>query len=323
MIRVIITFLGGLLIACLGFFALLKFIEDKPVPNAVFSQSIIDAKLSSARSFASTPKTVVVGGSNVLFGIDSQLLGELTGRRVLNFGCAAGFGPELILHLLKPHLHSGDSVIMRWEYHQYLFTRSGTVNLTYLNLLTSTQNEFMRELPIYDRTRLCLSIPVSLCWEGVQTAYNPFVDTDLYRCSWAIDSMGNVRSNLGVKINDSEMGYDFFDPNSSFKITTDVDDIFSDFVKFCRQKKISFIVSWPNVAFQDAHAHPLVQKKIENIIEFWRDLGVVVLGRPDNYMFKKHDLYDTVYHLNQQGVRKCTKLLADDLADWFSGSVGN
>jgi len=52
-------------------------------------------------------------------------------------------------------------------------------------------------------------------------------------------------------------------------------------------------------------------------------LGVVPLGRPENYMFNKSDLYDTVYHLNQQGARKCTKLLADDLAYWFSGSAGN
>jgi len=321
--RVIITFFAGLLIACFGFVTLLKFIEDKPVPNAVFSQSIIDAKLSSARSFASAPKTVVVGGSNVLFGIDSKLLCELTGRRVLNFGCAAGFGPELILHLLKPFLNQGDTVILRWEYHQYLFTRSGVVNLTYLNLLTSTQSEFMRMLPLPDRLCLNLLIPVSHCWEGIQTAYNPFVDADAYRCNWEIDNLGNVRSNLGVKIKGSEMGHDFFDPQSSFKITDDVDDIFSEFVNFCIRNKVSVILSWPNVAFQDDHAHPLVKKKLEEIHKFWKDLGVVPLGRPENYMFNKSDLYDTVYHLNQQGARKCTKLLADDLAYWFSGSAGN
>ena len=317
MSRVIITFFAGLLIACFGFVTLLKFIEDKPVPNAVFSQSIIDAKLSSARSFASAPKTVVVGGSNVLFGIDSKLLSELTGRRVLNFGCAAGFGPELILHLLKPFLNQGDTVIFRWEYYQYLFFRSGVVNLTYLNLLTSTQHEFMRELPIYDRTRLCLSIPVSHCWEGIQTAYNPFVNSDVYRCNWEIDHSGNVRSNLGVKIKESEMRHGFFDPHSSFKITDDVVDIFTDFVSFCRQKKVSMIASWPNIGFQDDHAHPLIQKKIKSIHGFWKDLGVAVTGSPENYMFNRNDLYDTVYHLNQQGVRKCTKILADDLAIGF------
>jgi len=68
---------------------------------------------------------------------------------------------------------------------------------------------------------------------------------------------------------------------------------------------------------------PWLKKKLEEIHKFWKDLGVVPLGRPENYMFNKSDLYDTVYHLNQQGARKCTKLLADDLAYWFSGSAGN
>ena len=47
----------------------LVYIEDKPVPNAVFTQSIIDTKIQAARDLRESTKVVFVGGSNVLFGV--------------------------------------------------------------------------------------------------------------------------------------------------------------------------------------------------------------------------------------------------------------
>ena len=59
-------------------------------------------------------------------------------------------GPELILYLLKPRLKRGDIVAMFWEYEHYTFTRSGEVNLTYLNLVFGPQSDFRHTLPFLD-----------------------------------------------------------------------------------------------------------------------------------------------------------------------------
>jgi hypothetical protein len=140
---------------------LLFFVKDKPVPNAVFTQTIIEPKIDSEVLKSENPKVLFVGGSNVLFGVDSKQFSQSTGIPSINFGCAAGMGPELILDLISNHLSSEDLVVMNWEYEHFHFERSGLVDLTYLNLLMSYQHEFKGKLPFFDQRHLSLSVPFS------------------------------------------------------------------------------------------------------------------------------------------------------------------
>ena len=141
----------GIFTAGVSWEVLLFFVKDKPVPNAVFTQSIIDAKLVSEVLKSENPKVLFVGGSNVLFGVDSKQFSQSTGIPSINFGCAAGMGPELILDLISNHLSSEDLVVMNWEYEHFRFERSGIIDLTSLNLLMSYQHEFKRKLPFIDQ----------------------------------------------------------------------------------------------------------------------------------------------------------------------------
>ena len=85
----LIVLFFGLFISSMIWEFLLFFVKDKPVPNAIFTQSIIDAKLDSAEINNEEPNVVFVGGSNVLFGVDSKQFSKSTGLPSLNFGCAA------------------------------------------------------------------------------------------------------------------------------------------------------------------------------------------------------------------------------------------
>ena len=106
------AFAAGFLAAGLAWAGALEFIRDKPVPNAVFTQTIVEAKLEATNKADKKERVVFTGGSNVLFGLDSEQFAQETGRPALNFGCAAGLGPELILHLLTPALKSGDIIVL-------------------------------------------------------------------------------------------------------------------------------------------------------------------------------------------------------------------
>ena len=172
----LVFLLFGIFTAGVSWEVLLFFVKDKPVPNAVFTQSIIDAKLDPAKFKYESQKVLFVGGSNVLFGIDSKQFSESTGIPSLNFGFAAGMGPELILDLISNHLSSEDLVVMNWEYEHFRFERSGIIDLTYLNLLMSYQHEFKRKLPFIDQRHLSLSVPFSHFREAVLCHFNPLVN---------------------------------------------------------------------------------------------------------------------------------------------------
>jgi len=67
---------------------------------------------------AKTPsrKIVFVGGSNLLAGLDSQLVQEKLHYNVVNMGLYQGFGISFLLEQTKPYINSGDIVVIVPEY---------------------------------------------------------------------------------------------------------------------------------------------------------------------------------------------------------------
>ncbi len=60
-------------------------------------------------------KIVVVGGSSVAFGLDSERLSEYTGMPVVNFGLYAALGTKLMLDLSDSAIDEGDIVVLAPE----------------------------------------------------------------------------------------------------------------------------------------------------------------------------------------------------------------
>ena len=60
-------------------------------------------------------KIVVVGGSSVAFGLDSELLESYTGMPVVNFGLYADLGTKMMLDLSLSGISNGDVVILAPE----------------------------------------------------------------------------------------------------------------------------------------------------------------------------------------------------------------
>ena len=315
----LILLLIGIFTAGMLWEILLFFVKDKPVPNAIFSQSIIDAKLDSEVFKSENPRVLFVGGSNVLFGVDSKQFSKSTGTPSLNFGFAAGMGPELILHLIKGHLSSGDLIVMNWEYEHFRFERSGIVDLTYLNLLMSYQHEFKGKLPFIDQRHLSLSVPFSHFREAVLCHFNPMVNNNVYRCSWLIDDEGNVRSNIGVQIGEKELiASPFTSLTTKVTFTSDIKEIFSNFVQDCRERDVQLVASWPNTFANPVYfGNATVDANIKIIREFWNSMGVEVVGNYKDSMLGSEYFFDTVYHLNAEGVRLRTEKLISQLKPYL------
>lgn len=308
----------GVFIGLFLWLCIINYIQDKPVPNAIFSQSIIDSKIKAARYFNESNKVVFVGGSNVLFGVDSKQFSEITQKPALNFGCAAGMGPELILSHLGHFLKKGDIVVMRWEYGHYGFSRSGEVNLTYLNLLAGSQSKFKANLPRLDQFRLDMSIPFAHARQAFFTHFNSYVSPETYRCNWIIDELGNIRDNIGNKLDAKIQDKPHRGILNFNGLTSDVRDIFCQFIDHSRRKGIKILVSWPNILDHPRYHHSIKAKRcFASIQSFWESKGIKVVGSAHDYMFPTNLFYDTTYHLNSGGMEACTKLLAQQLVPFL------
>jgi len=61
-------------------------------------------------------RIILVGGSGLYCGIDSEMLQKKLGRPVVNMGLYFGFGITPLLREIRPYLHPGDVVVMIPEY---------------------------------------------------------------------------------------------------------------------------------------------------------------------------------------------------------------
>jgi len=67
------------------------------------------------------PRIILVGGSNVAFGLDAELMQKQLDRPVINFGLHAGLG-IVPLRELQQYIHQGDIIVISLEYSMFSST---------------------------------------------------------------------------------------------------------------------------------------------------------------------------------------------------------
>src|SRR5690606_26128837 len=71
-------------------------------------------------------RVVLVGGSNLAFGIDSKAIEAAVGCPVVNMGMNGYFGVRFMLEEVAPRLRAGDVVVLAFEWDNYFKSVDGT-----------------------------------------------------------------------------------------------------------------------------------------------------------------------------------------------------
>lgn len=108
-----VALLGALVLGSLAFLFL------GPVPYKHQLSMLIDKRVMLDAS--PSPRVILVGGSNLMFGVDSAVLQESLGVTVANMGVFGGLGLLAPLEVMLPHVREGDTVVLVPEY-TLLFT---------------------------------------------------------------------------------------------------------------------------------------------------------------------------------------------------------
>jgi hypothetical protein len=90
-----------------------------PVPYKHQLAMLIDKRVMLDAK--SPPRVILVGGSNLMFGVDSAVLEEALGVTVVNMGVFGGLGLLAPIEVILPHVRKGDTVVLVPEY-EMLFT---------------------------------------------------------------------------------------------------------------------------------------------------------------------------------------------------------
>ncbi len=305
-----ITLFIILLVSVLGLSLML--IPYKKLGTSTFLFSILD-KHRLLRSVAS-PKLILVGGSNLGFGLDSERISQEFQVRTVNMGIHGGLGLRYMLNDVIPFVHSGDIVVIVPEYDQ--FVRKGRCSDGQQELLCTLFDIYpegrahvslrqwthlARFLPTYAASKLVLYLKESAV--GVLHGRTQS-SSDIYDRR-AFNDYGDVVAHW-------QRARIPFPPHAiKGTIDTDVVAFLNSFACLLESKGVHTYLLYPcfeSTSFGLSHNFvELLDQKLHGSLVF------PILSPPDRYMLRDDLFYDTPYHLNKAGVGIRTGKVIEDL----------
>ena len=267
-------------------------------------ESVVQRKYEKLKNIEG-PKIVIIGGSNAAFGINTPLLEQATGYPVANMGMHAGFGKLFMTEVAKDHIGEGDIVILAYEYRVNSddFEELGDVDL----IMTGIDNklEMYRTIPLKSFPLILGNVLPYL----QNKLHKDYAETGIYS-SASFDEQGN----LILKREKVIMNYD--NPEGSVQgwrmsNPEDKQEYLKEFREFVEARGASVYFSAP-VLLDKAYAGTSEQLQTYTA-ELVAATGIPAISNPKDYLFPLEDMFDTEYHCNDNGERKRTELLINDL----------
>jgi len=270
--------------------------------------AVVGKKVALIESSA-PPRIVFVGGSNLAFGLDSRVVEETLGLKVVNMGMGFNMGLRFMLDLVQPHLGAGDIVVLVPEYNLFYGLLDGDERLIDVLELYPPGVEHIRSqrqminlvenLPEHARFKLARML---------QTIGRSTPDDCVY-CPRAFNEYGDNVAHLDRPSKDvAKME---FLRSTSQGVDTEAIEVVNEFARQAAERGASVVMMFPCVP----RPHfDLRREAIERLhAKLREDLRVPMLSTPADYVYPVEYFYDWVYHLNRTGRELRTSRVIDQL----------
>jgi hypothetical protein len=276
-----------------------------PTPRALKYALFAEIKKDSLLIATLSTRIIFIGGSNLSFGLDCQVIKDSLKINPINTAITANVGIKYMLENTMKYVKKGDIIVFVPEYdHFYRDWNFGS-----LYLLSTVIDVNRSNINLLNKKQLYNCLPYTGAF--ILSKLNPFAyinpkESDVYSVN-SFNKYGDVDTHRNL-----ENRHDGFKPGTiditeyNPKIVVEIKQIKDKL----QEKGCIFLVSFP--CFQETSFNNSIEaiKKVEG------DLKIntfEILGTPERYMMSDSLMFDTVYHLNKQGLERRTKLLIEDL----------
>ena len=256
----------------------------------------------------SEPKIILIGGSSLPFGIDSERLEEYVGMPVVDYGLYADIGTKAMLDLSRKQINKGDIVIIcpevdRQTYSLYysginmLEALDGCPSLLF-DVGASNFGELIAALPEFASSKL----------DFAKSGSKP-VPNGIYSLS-SFNDYGDIKVERQYNIMPD------YSESSPIELSADIIsdefvDYLNDYAGFARLKGAQVWFSFPPM--NEAAVTASDEEKAAFCQKLGEALDFPVISGLDDYILDREFFYDTNFHLNSRGALQRTALLAGDI----------
>ena len=257
------------------------------------------------------PKIVLIGNSNLVFGIDSAAIEDAIGMPVVNMGMHGNLGNPFVEQAALKNVHEGDIVILSYSN----FDDGDVIRNPQLAWITIENH-----LELYSYVR-----PKD--WKDMIKAYPTYLKNCLNLWSQGIGNMDSGTEYSRLQFN--EYGDNIYDrpsllPGTDFSVVhiPAIGDATTDRINKLDQKlkeegAVLLVAAYPTPITEYT---PPREEYVAFSDEIDARLTCPLISRYEDYMMDKELFYNTYLHLNDQGVQVRTALLIEDIQKYLDGS---
>ncbi len=259
-----------------------------------------------------SPRIILIGGSNLAFGLDSEMLEKELNYQAINMSLHADLGLKLMINEVKPYIKEHDIVVIIPEYEHFFgdfFDGDGVelvglldVNPVLIKYLTINQlHKIICNIPLLFKCKInSLKYMVKL---------DHFSESIYYRS--AFNKNGDAVSHLDKKA-------DAFTKNPPLakKINTRAIVFLNNFCSYANKYGATVYFCFPSFSISEYRENQSQISYLEK--ELKNNLKIQILNSPEDCLFSEDNLFDTSYHMNREGRKIRTRELIDSLKKHIS-----
>jgi hypothetical protein len=254
-----------------------------------------------------SPRLILMSGSSVAFGVDSDLLSNELEIPVVNAALHFQLGSHFLMEQLKSTVRKGDIVLISME---YVMTSQGIKEdqLTVADFYPPAKNWIQyksknEEIVAYSTHRLAdFKLLMGELWAGTRRKPISIDDTTSVFFRKCFAKNGDLLGHL----NNPSPGFN--NPEISNEIVYDkqIKD-FNDFYDFATKNGVTALFTFPTYAESGFEKNMPVVRKLEKQLR--DNLKIPIMGSPENSIMDDIFFFDSVYHPNAKGRKIFTSRL--------------
>lgn len=299
---------------CVGFITVtcmaIVFFGIRPDPTGYLTGSLQQVNLLRKTS---GPRIILIGGSNVAFGLDAELMQKELDLPVINDGLHAGLG-ILPLRELQQYLHVGDTVIISLEYK--MFSSREAMNGDPTVVSDWIEADFSRAQYLFN--------PVAEIPEIYSIMFQRKVNRSLEQAlnSGSLDEIRNMFNSKNFDANGDFIGHLHIPsvlrkkiPYDPFPVEPLQDDVFRFLKSFKQAVEIQGVhVYWEAPASRQVNCDATGEVTLANFFEILQQrTSIPLLTSVDQVCIPDKYFFDSPYHLDAKGRELRTQRLIANL----------
>jgi hypothetical protein len=277
------------------------------------SKSLLFAKIAkdSLMENVPSPRVIFVGGSNLSFGLNSQMIKDSLGLNPINTAIHANLGIEYMLDNSLNYIKAGDKIIVAFEYYLY-YDHYAYGNEELLRMILDVSPDGIMELRKEQWANIYSFLPKYSFSKFKPTEYFNFIKPKQFLTFTNRIYSVTSFNEYGDAVGHWELEKENFEPfgliGESFNHA-----VITELLNY--NKKLEQRGAVLYITFPGYQATSYENSKAE-IIEVEAELkknNFVLLGNPERYKIPDSLMFNTPYHLVKEAIDLRTMLLIEDL----------